>query len=534
MLYSRLLHSIVLIGLAVNPSASASSDVSPIPSTTSSSGQTLCVNVKKIEVKGSTSLNLKTLKMIVAKFEHRCLKSDDITQLVREATNQYIESGYITTRVVVPEQNLEDGVLTLEVCEGIVEGLEHSGTNDVSGFSNIFPWMQGSVLNLRDIEQGIDQFGRVKSSKAHVYIKPGSTSGKSILVVENKVDKRWRLETGYNNYGSKSKGRAQGFVNLGYDNAFGLNEQYAFGYTTSLQDPDIRASRAVSSYISIPFGYHNLSTSYNYSHYRSFIFANTKRYKNVGGSRVKQISLESTLHRDGSSKTTSNISLNKESYANFIAGNKIEISSYRMDKQSFGLSHQRRLTSSVIAFGASITKGTNKDYELKFGNFAVPPKNFTKFNFNVSWLKPLPLKLKTITPKLSISLNSQVSRVMLPGTEKIGIGGFTSVRGFKDDIENTDNGYSIRNEFILDLPEPKSRISKVLLGNTELFFAYDFGKFRNFEEKGASSGSISGTAVGFRSSKGVLKIDISLAKALSTTRLQKTPMEFYLSCAFEM
>ena len=124
---------------------------------------------------------------------------------------------------------------------------------------------------------------------------------------------------------------------------------------------------------------------------------------------------------------------------------------------------------------------------------------------------------------------------MLCSTEKLTMGGVSSVRGFKEDSIASDNGVFIRNELILDLLSPSQSQTTTLLTSPEIFLAYDFGSFRQSEEQNLIKGRISSIATGLRNTSGSLKLDLTLATQLSSNiSSSKTNTEFYLSCQMEV
>lgn len=504
-------------------------------SSTSSYGDSAnCFYINKIIIDRANLSNRSVvdksfIKQIKSQYENRCLGVDEIKSLVSNITNFYVKKGYITTRVSIPDQDLKNQELNIKIEEGYVEKVESSLQN----YPNIFPFIRNKVLNLRDIEQGIDQFSRLRSNNAHVYIKPGNKADHSIIVVENKPSKRWRVVLGSNNYGSASKGILQLFGNFNIDNIFGLNEYYSFGYVTN----DKAKHKNFDSYqfqTSIPFGYHNLLMNYNNSSYSTPIFGNNKQYTSLGGSSTLGFSVDSTLHRDNNSKTTSNIGVSIENYSNFIDDYKIEISTYKIRKYQLGIFHQQRFKNSVLGLGLSSSFGHIRDFFVDFGNLQIPAKKFNKFNYDISWMQILPLQLNHITTSFNASLHGQFSPDVLCATEKIVLGGISSIRGFKDGVENTNNGYFVRNELIFGLPPLLPRFQNGFK-NMEIFFAYDFGHFNNKPSESVSKGYISGIAAGFRSSKGKGHFDLTFAQAISARgKKSKLPMEIYASMALEI
>jgi hemolysin activation/secretion protein len=495
----------------------------------------ICFQIKKLDIKGSKSLPKSELSKIKDKYENQCLNEVKINQLMRELTNKLIALGFITSRATIPEQDIKQGKLILEIKEGNIEEVQYKSKTTLTGDrSRVLPTLQGKALNLRDIEQAIDGLNRLKSNNAKVQILPGKTPGGSIVVIDNEPSKIWYVSTGIDNSGTKNKGIQQSFTNITLEDLLSSNEIYSFGTRYSLSNPNAKFTRSYFGAVSIPYGNYNINFATNHSSYRTYIMASTQSFKNKGISRVNKISIDRNIHRDSNSRTVASIGIGRDNYSNYIADTKIEISSYKIEKIEFSLNHQRRLEASVIGAGISYIHGVNRNYIKGWGSIITPNKKFNKVNLDLSWVKPLPIKPAYFYPIFTSSLHAQHSEQVLCGSEKILIGGLSSVRGFKEQGENSDNGVFIRNELALGLPENKAPHSVELIQDSELFFAYDAGRFRNYEERGEVSGSMSGAAAGIRATGGIIKFDLTFAKALSSKYIKRGPMEIYFNVALSV
>ncbi|MBS2699723.1 ShlB/FhaC/HecB family hemolysin secretion/activation protein, partial [Salmonella enterica subsp. enterica serovar 1,4,[5],12:i:-] len=75
---------------------------------------------------------------------------------------------------------------------------------------NAIPASRGDILNLRDIEQGLENFRRVPSANADIKIVPGAQEATSDLQVNWHEGRPVRLSLGLDDSGSKSTGRYLG------------------------------------------------------------------------------------------------------------------------------------------------------------------------------------------------------------------------------------------------------------------------------------------------------------------------------------
>ena len=79
---------------------------------------------------------------------------------------------------------------------------------------------EGKPLNLRDLEQALDQINKLQSNHATMNIYPGERTGESIAVFDNEPAKRWNGYFSYDNKGQDSTGRNQAALGVGIDNIF--------------------------------------------------------------------------------------------------------------------------------------------------------------------------------------------------------------------------------------------------------------------------------------------------------------------------
>lgn len=98
-----------------------------------------------------------------------CVGTEDIHLLVRRVQNDILRRGYVTTRVLLTPQDLNSKTLTLTLIPGRLHALrganEHTPT---ATFWNAVPLAPGHVLNLRDIEQALENFQRLPTVQADI------------------------------------------------------------------------------------------------------------------------------------------------------------------------------------------------------------------------------------------------------------------------------------------------------------------------------------------------------------------------------
>ena len=72
-------------------------------------------------------------------------------------------------RAYLPQQDLSGGRLEIVVIEGKVSAIEvEDGDQQSISLGNVAPFIEGKALNLRDLEQALDQINRLASNSATV------------------------------------------------------------------------------------------------------------------------------------------------------------------------------------------------------------------------------------------------------------------------------------------------------------------------------------------------------------------------------
>ena len=93
----------------------------------------------------------------VADYEHREMNLATINEVARSLNQMLLDRGYATSRVIIPEQKLEHGMLSLVVQPGRIHKFIYSKDSYDITWRTAFPCREGDILNVRQLEQGIEQ-----------------------------------------------------------------------------------------------------------------------------------------------------------------------------------------------------------------------------------------------------------------------------------------------------------------------------------------------------------------------------------------
>lgn len=203
-----------------------------------------------------------------------CFGGEGLGILMKQIQNRIIEKGYVTTRVVIQEQDLRSGTLTLTVIAGKVGNTLVSDSGNVPRFTRLhaltgLTFEKGDVLNVREIEQSLENLKRVPTAEANIEILPSETEvGVSDIKISYQQAFPFRVNLALDDSGSTSTGKYQASGTLSWDNLFSANDLFYTSFTHSLKSSDDedgkRATKNLTFYYSIPFGYWTLSASQTY------------------------------------------------------------------------------------------------------------------------------------------------------------------------------------------------------------------------------------------------------------------------------
>ncbi len=272
---------------------------------TNTKTSSICHDITELIVVGITVLKKYKVEKIVSPYKNTCMGVSEISRLMGLLTNEYIRNGYITSRVYLPQQNLSSGTLTLKAEEGRISKLLEENDSTIS-FINTFPNKEGAILNLRDIEQGLDQLHRLASNSATMKIEPGENVGSSNVLIDNKKTNPFSLNLSIDNHGSEPTGEKQKSISVALDNPLKLNDYISITYKDTWLKNNKNPwqdNRSLSFSYVIPWGYNTFYLGKSNTSYQSTINASSgAQIKSNGLSENDYAQLERVVFRDQKNK----------------------------------------------------------------------------------------------------------------------------------------------------------------------------------------------------------------------------------------
>lgn len=145
----------------------------------------------------------------------RCLGAQGVSAVLARMQQALLKQGWVTTRVVAAPQDLSGGVLNVSVVEGYVSAIRFAPEQGQRAtLFNTMPVKTGELLNLRDVEQGLENYKRVPTVSADFSIEPGQEPGQSELVIRHSQPFPFRVQASVDDSGSATTGQYQGSIEV--------------------------------------------------------------------------------------------------------------------------------------------------------------------------------------------------------------------------------------------------------------------------------------------------------------------------------
>jgi hemolysin activation/secretion protein len=493
-----------------------------------------CFEIHQIDVQGAANLALEKRDELIAPFVGRCLGAPQLNELLKAITGYYLDRGYVTSRAYLPQQDLSSGTLQIIVIEGQLEGRDSSALASDRELAMSFPGRTGEILNLRELEQLVDQLSRLPSRQAQLELVPGEQVGGSRMHLKGSRDKAWRASATRNNDGDISTGEQQMGLGLDWDSPFGLADQISLRANRDAVSDQWRHSDNQSFAYGLPWGWWTFSYSYSQSYYRTRNDNAGFNFALDGDSKTHQLHAERVLHRDSVSKTGFNLGLSHLRTRNYIDNALVEVSSTRLTEGQLGFNHGRRIGSAFVnldigwqqGIGALDAQGAGKPHGSE------PVARYDKYSLTLSYLQPFQLWGESLS--FDSLAYGQRSEDVLYSPQRISLGGLSSVRGYKDQSLSGDSGGYWRNQLRWRRAITWEPLQP-WLQEYGAALAYDLGVIHGGRHNPEARGRMSGNAVELNLRGQYLAGSVTFARSLERPDLiqhRESPIYFRIDAFF--
>ena len=253
------------------PPAAPPQRVAPTPEIKPPVGMT--VNVKSFQLLGHRLLSTEELMPALAEFVGRTLDFAGLQRATDAVAAAYRESGWLA-RVYLPEQDISEGTITLQVVEARFAGLRLEGepskrvlSSDIEAF---FEEQQktGEPLNTLALDRALLLADDLPGISVAGTLVPGQAEGETGLAIQTSEEALVFGDVTLDNTGARSTGSNRVMLNLN------INSPGDHGELINLTALRTQGSAYVRLGLTVPVGYNGLRFGFNGS---------TMNYKVIDG-----------------------------------------------------------------------------------------------------------------------------------------------------------------------------------------------------------------------------------------------------------
>lgn len=474
-----------------------------------------CIILRQIQFNEDEIFTPAEQKKLSQKYLKQCVNQQMIKRVLSDVSAYYMAQDYITTKAYLTPQNISSGILKITVIKGVIEKIrfEDPHASDWQ-IKTAFAFIEGEPLNIRDLENALENVNRLPSNNASFQLLPGKEQGGTVVLIKNQKSFPARINLGISGDGTEENTDVTARIEL--DNLLDLNDILTLSYNGSKIQKEYQATRGYELNYTFPVGSFLYELLYSKSEYRQEVSGMNGRYLSEGETISKKLKVNKVLARSQKHKFDAKASITEKSTENYFEGSLIDVSSYKTaaaqaDFVHTWLNRGGQLTSSFSYFQGLDWFGARKDSE----NVEEDHEETAKFQFQKYTLDfNLMHYLTQDSSPLSINSNLHVqhSEDVLHSSNQLVVGSDYTVRGYKDRSLSGSSGWYLKSDLKKTL---NAGYSQALLQNTSFYFGYDIGEIKCEAAYKDTCGTIQGTALGLTTSGKHFSSEFVWSKALA-------------------
>lgn len=455
--------------------------------------------VKTIKFNGNTVFTDDQLQDIIGDYQDRELTQSQLQALRKALTMHYVKAGYINSGALIPDQQIENGELSIDIVEGRLNEIKVNGDLWLRGsyIKNRLMLGNRDVLNINSLQQRLVLLQQDRLiDRLNAELIPGLNRGESVLNVDVIESRPYEFGVSFNNQRSTSIGELRGEIYGSLYNVTGFGDALSlrYGTTDGLNDGSL-------SY-SIPLTAYDTRLSFHYNRSDSTIVENPFDQADIDSETESfGLTLSHPFYRSLNSQFTTSITAERRHSETFLFGEpfaftagtdngKSNITVFRFVNNWVTRNQQHVIAlRSSLNFGVDLLGATNNPGNEADGLF-------------FSWLGQVQYirRLWDSDNQLIFRGNIQLTPDRLLPLEKFAVGGLNSVRGYRENLLVRDNGASAS----LEVRIPVFRLAIPYLSKTrqdgmiQLAPFFDFGWSEDTNNSSPQFTTISSAGIGIR------------------------------------
>lgn len=488
--------------------------------------------LQKMVIKGSTLYSKRRFSRLFKKYMRKRISLGQVYDIAQTITNMYRNDGYILSKAVVPPQEIDRGIIHIDVIEGFVDKVNVQG--DVAGPRKLLnryrkKLLKSKPLLAKDLERYLllvdDLPGlSVKSVLTPSEAQPGATD--LTLILENK---KYGGGVGVDNRGSKFNGPIQFSANANLNSLLGLYERMGFQGVVTKNTDELRF---FSGFYEMPVSSEGTKIYFSGSSSKSQPGADLEIFDVKGDSTSFTFRATHPFIRSRSENLNAIFGFTRRNSTTKFLGDtdsedKLRIANLGLSYDFVDSYRGVNLVSINWSQGLDLL-GASESGASKLSR-PEGRSAFTKFSGEA-------LRLQQLAPSWMLlgAMSWQYSLEKLLASEEFGVGGSQFGRAFDSSEITGDHGIAFKLEL-----QKAFQINKAYIKDIQAYTFFDYGTVWNRLETttGSTKQDLSSIGLGFRFNvtdhlSGYLEWDKPLNKDVSAEGNKDSRLFFSLSAHF--
>ena len=397
--------------------------------------------VKKLQITGNTLFATQTLHALVADAEDKQLILLQLDELATRITEYYNGHNYPLARAIIPAQTIQSGVVRIEVIEaryGKISLNNNSSVEDALLKETVAHLQSGQAIGQIDLDHTLMLLSEIPGVVLSATLNPGAKVGTSDLVVNTAPGPAVTKNVLLNNHGGNATGRVRAGAKVSVINL--------------LQHGDILTVNGLSSGAGMNYARIDYEALLNgrgarlggsYSQMNYTLLGSFAASSGQGSAQVKSVWAGYPLVRSRAVNFSGKVKYDQVKLQDLSDSND---KNRHLDNWTMSLDGSARLSGSSNSWYVGWTLGSvdfdDTDAQIADSSTAKTQGSFAKLNVNVT-------RRQTLTPQnnLYLALSGQWANTNLDSSQKMSVGGPSSVRAYNTGAVSGDSGHLVTIEF---------------------------------------------------------------------------------------
>lgn len=386
-------------------------------------------------------------------YENKDLSRKGIYEIRKAVVQFYQNHGHPLVTVVIPEQDVTQGVITMIVFESKLEKLDAYGAKWFSNdrIKSNFRMKEGSPVNQRTILEDLQWVNKNPFHKSNVIYSAGNTPDTTVVEVVTEDRFPLRPYVGIDNTGIDTIGRNRFYGGITWGNAFWVDQQLTYQYTSSW---DFYKFQSHTAYYQIPFPWRHILNVYGgYSSVHPHLQGSksipggTFKSKGMGVQASGRYNIPLRPFDRVLQEVTVGFDFKRTNTTLFFSETPIfgKLANLSQFMVGYSLGHEGRVAKTSLQLDLFWSPGAMMDDEKRSDYASLRPGATPRYFYGRAiWGEIFRLPGEC---SLSLLARGQASTQPLLPSEQYGLGGYNTVRGYDEQAYLADDAFNLNTEF---------------------------------------------------------------------------------------